>query len=123
MERELWVDKYSPKSFLELLSDEAVNRSVVKWLKSWDLCVFGSAPGAGSTAKQRGESRPEQKILLMSGAPGALRPIPLQQLQLSHAGIVAGMDSWSSQSFTALRLHTSSEERIGYATLILLQLV
>ena len=78
-ETELWVDKYSPKSFLELLSDEVVNRSVVRWLKSWDVCVFGGDPklaasgrasGAGSTAKQRGESRPEQRILLISGAPG-----------------------------------------------------
>ena len=38
----LWVDKYAPKSFLDLLSDEQINRDVVKWLKTWDTCVFGA---------------------------------------------------------------------------------
>lgn len=36
----LWVDKYSPRSFLELLSDEKINRSVLSWLKEWDGVVF-----------------------------------------------------------------------------------
>ncbi|XP_024521567.1 chromosome transmission fidelity protein 18 homolog [Selaginella moellendorffii] len=38
---QLWVDKYSPKSFTELLSDEQINREVLSWLKQWDLCVYG----------------------------------------------------------------------------------
>ncbi|KAJ7546189.1 hypothetical protein O6H91_08G029300 [Diphasiastrum complanatum] len=38
---ELWVDKYAPKSFTELLSDEQTNREVLSWLKQWDSCVFG----------------------------------------------------------------------------------
>eukprot|EP01122_Echinamoeba_exundans_P003703 TRINITY_DN13779_c0_g1_i1.p1 TRINITY_DN13779_c0_g1~~TRINITY_DN13779_c0_g1_i1.p1 ORF type:complete len:958 (-),score=203.79 TRINITY_DN13779_c0_g1_i1:36-2873(-) len=36
----LWVDKYSPKSFFELLSEEKVNRNVLSWLKDWDGIVF-----------------------------------------------------------------------------------
>ncbi|KAL2326602.1 hypothetical protein Fmac_025660 [Flemingia macrophylla] len=39
---QLWVDKYSPKSFTELLSDEQTNREVLLWLKQWDSTVFGS---------------------------------------------------------------------------------
>ncbi|GAA0156401.1 hydrolase [Lithospermum erythrorhizon] len=39
---QLWVDKYSPSSFTELLSDEQTNREVLMWLKQWDSCVFGS---------------------------------------------------------------------------------
>ncbi|KAF5736657.1 chromosome transmission fidelity protein 18 [Tripterygium wilfordii] len=39
---QLWVDKYSPNSFTELLSDEQTNREVLLWLKQWDSCVFGS---------------------------------------------------------------------------------
>uniref|UniRef100_F6I254 Chromosome transmission fidelity protein 18 homolog n=1 Tax=Vitis vinifera TaxID=29760 RepID=F6I254_VITVI len=39
---QLWVDKYSPSSFTELLSDEQTNREVLLWLKQWDSCVFGS---------------------------------------------------------------------------------
>ena len=63
----LWVDKYSPNSFMELLSDEHTNREVhmldklfyesvirlnnshllcyfqvLLWLKQWDSSVFGS---------------------------------------------------------------------------------
>ncbi|KAK4798444.1 hypothetical protein SAY86_030770 [Trapa natans] len=38
----LWVDKYAPKLFTELLSDEQTNREVLLWLKQWDSSVFGS---------------------------------------------------------------------------------
>ncbi|PIA36193.1 hypothetical protein AQUCO_03400244v1 [Aquilegia coerulea] len=38
----LWVEKYAPNSFTELLSDEQINREVLLWLKQWDSCVFGS---------------------------------------------------------------------------------
>ncbi|KAG8372753.1 hypothetical protein BUALT_Bualt12G0099600 [Buddleja alternifolia] len=40
--QQLWVDKYAPSSFTELLSDEQTNREVLLWLKQWDSCVFGS---------------------------------------------------------------------------------
>ncbi|KAM3756299.1 hypothetical protein ACB098_02G101700 [Castanea mollissima] len=39
---QLWVDKYAPSSFTELLSDEQTNREVLLWLKQWDSGVFGS---------------------------------------------------------------------------------
>lgn len=39
---ELWVNKYAPNSFTELLSDEHTNREVLLWLKQWDSIVFGS---------------------------------------------------------------------------------
>ncbi|XP_057783612.1 uncharacterized protein LOC131001284 [Salvia miltiorrhiza] len=39
---QLWVEKYAPSSFTELLSDEKTNREVLLWLKQWDSCVFGS---------------------------------------------------------------------------------
>ncbi|QHO12089.1 3-ketoacyl-CoA thiolase 1, peroxisomal [Arachis hypogaea] len=42
LQEQLWVDKYAPKSFTELLSDEQTNREVLLWLKQWDSAVFGS---------------------------------------------------------------------------------
>lgn len=36
----LWVDKYRPKSYLDLLSDESTNRNLLTWLKMWDKMVF-----------------------------------------------------------------------------------
>ncbi|XP_072273094.1 chromosome transmission fidelity protein 18 homolog [Pyxicephalus adspersus] len=40
-EHNLWVDKYTPKCYTELLSDDYTNRCLLKWLKLWDTVVFG----------------------------------------------------------------------------------
>lgn len=37
----LWVDKYRPTSYLDLLSEEPVNRALLHWLHLWDK-VFNS---------------------------------------------------------------------------------
>lgn len=37
----LWVEKYKPKKYVDLLSDEGTNRSLLFWLKMWDKVVFG----------------------------------------------------------------------------------
>ncbi|CAG5928696.1 unnamed protein product [Menidia menidia] len=37
----LWVDRYSPQHYTELLSDDFTNRCLLKWLKLWDTVVFG----------------------------------------------------------------------------------
>lgn len=38
---DLWVEKYTPRKYTELLSDDGTNRFVLKWLKLWDQVVFG----------------------------------------------------------------------------------
>ena len=38
---ELWVEKFKPKSYTELLSDNGTNRTLLMWLKLWDKAVFG----------------------------------------------------------------------------------
>lgn len=37
---QLWVEKYKPRSYFDLLSDESTNRSLLTWLKMWDKIVF-----------------------------------------------------------------------------------
>ena len=37
---QLWVDAYSPKQFSDLLSDEKINREVLRALREWDPYVF-----------------------------------------------------------------------------------
>ncbi|NXS13632.1 CTF18 protein, partial [Neodrepanis coruscans] len=37
----LWVDKFTPRRYMELLSDDYTNRCLLKWLKLWDMVVFG----------------------------------------------------------------------------------
>lgn len=36
----LWVEKYRPKKYMDLLSDETTNRSLLSWIKLWDKVVF-----------------------------------------------------------------------------------
>lgn len=48
----LWVDKYAPRTFAELLSSEAVNRTVLRWVLLWNERVFT----AGRARAQRGEA-------------------------------------------------------------------
>eukprot|EP00756_Hemistasia_phaeocysticola_P007399 Hpha_TRINITY_DN14245_c0_g2::TRINITY_DN14245_c0_g2_i2::g.22531::m.22531/K11269/CTF18, CHL12; chromosome transmission fidelity protein 18 len=63
----LLADRYRPKAYLDLLSEEAVNLSVLQWLKSWDPCVFGKNGGG----PRGGDPRPAERVLLLSGPPGA----------------------------------------------------
>ncbi len=32
----LWVDKYAPRSYADLLSSDTINRDVLRWIKLWD---------------------------------------------------------------------------------------
>ena len=85
---QLWVDKYSPKSFLELLSNEQINREVICWLKSWDRCVFGrqAAPRQSDRkGKVKAPPMPEHRILLLGGAPGAAASGISERLAYFHA--------------------------------------
>ncbi|XP_009067503.1 PREDICTED: chromosome transmission fidelity protein 18 homolog, partial [Acanthisitta chloris] len=53
----LWVDKFTPQCYLELLSDDYTNRCLLKWLKLWDTVVFGKE-NAVKKAKPSTAARP-----------------------------------------------------------------
>lgn len=42
---ELWVDRYRPQQYTDLLGDDRVHREVMGWVKEWDYCVFGKSKG------------------------------------------------------------------------------
>lgn len=84
-EEDLWVDRYRPKRYLDLLGDERVHRETLAWVKEWDFCVFGKRKAKGKTAKRPWDAeepedggewrkdeykRPKERILLLSGPPG-----------------------------------------------------
>ncbi|NWI62462.1 CTF18 protein, partial [Todus mexicanus] len=52
----LWVDKFTPRRYMELLSDDYTNRCLLKWLKLWDTVVFGKEK-AVKKAKPSTEAR------------------------------------------------------------------
>ncbi|KAL4710880.1 hypothetical protein ACJJTC_002510 [Scirpophaga incertulas] len=39
-ENNLWVQKYKPQTYFDLLTDEPVNRALLHWLHLWDKVVF-----------------------------------------------------------------------------------
>ena len=41
-ETELWVEKFRPRGYTQLLSDDGTNRILLSWLKLWDK-VMGSS--------------------------------------------------------------------------------
>ncbi|KAH9505293.1 Chromosome transmission fidelity protein 18 [Bulinus truncatus] len=105
----LWVEKYAPRKYTELLSEEAINRRLLHWLKLWDYVVFGKnvpKPTKKNThfknAKEKDEkvkkkietgvteeldkfNRPEQKVALLCGPPG-LGKTTLAHIVAAHAG-------------------------------------
>lgn len=44
-EDDLWVDRYRPQRYTDLLGDDRVHREVMAWVKEWDWCVFGKSNG------------------------------------------------------------------------------
>lgn len=99
---ELWVDKYRPRSYVELLSDETVNRELLHWLKLWDKIVFNRNVKKIKKTKLMqfgkkkdvedeeveevdGKGYPIKRIALLSGPPG-LGKTTLAHIAARHAG-------------------------------------
>ncbi|KAF8077688.1 P-loop containing nucleoside triphosphate hydrolase protein [Lyophyllum atratum] len=77
IEDTLWVDRYRPQKFTELMGNERVARETMAWVKQWDWCVFGSKKGrkrprSGDESYNETDEyhRPREKLLLISGPPG-----------------------------------------------------
>ncbi|KAF7974845.1 hypothetical protein HWV62_11223 [Athelia sp. TMB] len=73
----LWVDRYRPQRFSDLLGNDRVARETMAWVKQWDFCVFGSKKGKkrprdddDNFNSEDDYHRPREKLLLISGPPG-----------------------------------------------------
>ncbi|XP_034276578.1 chromosome transmission fidelity protein 18 homolog isoform X2 [Pantherophis guttatus] len=56
----LWVDQFTPRRYVELLSDDYTNRCLLKWLKLWDMLVFGKEKHCRKTPLHSGTHLPSK---------------------------------------------------------------
>ena len=117
---ELWVEKYRPRSYMELLSDDGTNRTLLMWLKLWDKLVFNKErkvkpkkeedekPKYGAALPEvleefDGQGRPVQPVALLHGPPG-LGKTTLAHIVARHAGYkvveMNASDDRSLETFT-----------------------
>eukprot|EP00850_Spirogloea_muscicola_P010707 SM000064S19729 [mRNA] locus=s64:153757:161302:- [translate_table: standard] len=94
VQAQLWVDKYTPQAFTELLSDEQTNREVLKWLKDWDGLVFGTRQTA-TTAEVLQALRRSSHALSSTSA--GVRTTPGMRPYGSHGGSGAESRGWSRE--------------------------
>ncbi|GAV50731.1 hypothetical protein ZYGR_0Z01540 [Zygosaccharomyces rouxii] len=70
-DNELWVEKWRPRRFIDLVGNEKTNRRVLRWLRQWSPAVFQeSLPQPLYENEFDPLQRPAKRILLLHGPPG-----------------------------------------------------
>jgi len=123
---DLWVEKFKPRSYTQLLSDDGTNRILLQWLKLWDSVVFNKEQkkpkpppvegGEEDKEKKFGGinlpevleeyddvGRPKQRVSLLHGPPG-LGKTTLAHIIAKQAGYnVVEMNASDDRSIEAFK--------------------
>ncbi|XP_071441962.1 chromosome transmission fidelity protein 18 homolog [Hetaerina americana] len=132
---DLWVEKYRPRTYMDLLSDEGTNRTLLKWLKLWDHAVFKTELKRRPNKINKEEMKfkkdkqaefaeevdeagyPVKRLTLLCGPPG-LGKTTLAHVVAEHAGYnvveINASDDRSPEAFrNKLEAATSMQAVVG----------
>ena len=87
---ELWVNKYAPRRFVDLLSSDKINRDVLHWIKKWDSSVFGVKKTNNNNKRGHNKHNDERNndrmpVILLCG-PAGMGKTTLAHIAARHAG-------------------------------------
>ncbi|CCK69671.1 Ctf18p KNAG_0C05730 [Huiozyma naganishii CBS 8797] len=93
--QKLWVEKWRPKSFVDLIGNEKSDRILLAWLRQWSFAAFKEEPPNPPKAEDSNDDksvrdidpyqRPYKRILLIHGPPG-IGKTSVAHILAKHAG-------------------------------------
>ncbi|WBW72189.1 Ctf18 RFC-like complex subunit Ctf18 [Schizosaccharomyces osmophilus] len=117
----MWVDKFRPQLFRELIGDERVHRDAMRWIKAWDPFVFGhTAPHASASPRQlaiskavaKDTGRPDKRIMILTGYAGSGKTT-LAHVIARQAGYKV-LEINASDDRTANTVHEKIDAAVSY---------